>query len=65
QFTHYRATEDEYEVFNPSYPKETGSNGATTTNHNTVLMRDPWNFDTAPLVHPWPYAIFVASAYDT
>ncbi|WP_442604573.1 hypothetical protein, partial [Porphyromonas gingivalis] len=41
QFTHYRATKNEYEVLNPSHPKETGSNEATTTNHNTILMRHP------------------------
>ncbi|WP_234201213.1 hypothetical protein, partial [Porphyromonas gingivalis] len=40
-FTHYRATKNEYEVLNPSHPKETGSNEATTTNHNTILMRHP------------------------
>ena len=41
QFTHYRATEDKYEVLNPSYPKETCSNEPTTTNHTTILMRHP------------------------
>ncbi|WP_308586941.1 hypothetical protein, partial [uncultured Porphyromonas sp.] len=37
-----RETKNEYEVLNPSHPKETGSNEATTTNHNTILMRHPW-----------------------
>ncbi|WP_218667807.1 hypothetical protein, partial [Porphyromonas gingivalis] len=42
-YTNRRAkvSKNEYEVLNPSHPKETGSNEATTTNHNTILMRHP------------------------
>ncbi|MGP1463774.1 hypothetical protein, partial [Tannerella sp.] len=42
----------EYEVLNPSYPKETGSNEAATTNDNAILMRHPC-VNMPPVVPFW------------
>ncbi|WP_455162233.1 hypothetical protein, partial [Tannerella forsythia] len=46
-------------VLNPSYSKETGSNEATTTNHNTILMRHPWRLkDEQGHLLRYPYRFF-------